>query len=98
MKSEFRGMRLAWLCGWLALGVTSLSAFAGEGSSRRGSGTEADPYQIGTVEQLQGMKDDLAACYVLVNDLDASGTAAWGKISVELRHIRLLTVSKPVQE
>jgi hypothetical protein len=44
------------------------------------------------------MKDDLAACYVLVNDLDASGTAAWGKISVELRHIRLLTVSKPVQE
>jgi hypothetical protein len=70
-------MRLAWLCGWLALGVTSLSAFAGEGSSRRGSGTEADPYQIGTVEQLQGMKDDLAACYVLVNDLDASGTAAW---------------------
>ncbi|MCF8223690.1 MAG: T9SS type A sorting domain-containing protein [Bacteroidales bacterium] len=54
------------------LSVYNASAFSGEGS-----GTEADPYQITTVEQLQEMNDDLTAHYILVNDIDASATSTW---------------------
>ena len=50
------------------------SAWAFSGA---GSGTEADPYVITTVQQLQEMQDDLDAYYVLGNDIDASGTASW---------------------
>ena len=45
--------------------------------SGNGSGTEADPYQITTVEQLQEMNDDLYAHYILMNDIDASETREW---------------------
>jgi hypothetical protein len=45
--------------------------------SGNGSGTEADPYQITTVEQLQEMNDDLDAHYILMNDIDASDTENW---------------------
>jgi hypothetical protein len=45
--------------------------------SGNGSGTEADPYQITTVEQLQEMNDDLDAHYILMNDIDASETREW---------------------
>ena len=53
------------LCGYAA-------AFSGAGS-----GTEADPYVITTVLQLQEMGNDLAAYYVLGNDIDASDTVNW---------------------
>jgi hypothetical protein len=39
-----------------------------------GSGTEADPYQITTVAQLQEMKDYLTSSFILMNDIDASST------------------------
>ncbi len=42
-----------------------------------GWGTEADPYIITTVQQLQEMQDDLDAYYVLGNDIDASDTVNW---------------------
>lgn len=42
-----------------------------------GSGTESDPYQISTVEQLQNMNQDPEAYYVLVCDIDASETINW---------------------
>ncbi len=42
-----------------------------------GTGTEADPYVITTLTDLQNMNNDLDAYYVLANDIDASGTAAW---------------------
>lgn len=42
-----------------------------------GTGTEADPYVITTLTDLQNMNNDLDAYYVLGNDIDASGTAAW---------------------
>jgi hypothetical protein len=45
--------------------------------SGNGSGTEEDPYQITTVEQLQEMNDDLDAHYILMNDIDASETREW---------------------
>jgi hypothetical protein len=45
--------------------------------SGNGSGTEADPYQITNVHQLQEMNDDLDAHYILMNDIDASETRGW---------------------
>ncbi|MCL9812896.1 GLUG motif-containing protein [Natranaeroarchaeum aerophilus] len=42
-----------------------------------GEGTEANPYVITTVEELQAMNQDLEAHYVLGNDIDASETDAW---------------------
>ncbi len=42
-----------------------------------GNGTEDDPYQISNVTQLQDMNLDLAASYILVNDIDASETRGW---------------------
>jgi hypothetical protein len=45
--------------------------------SGNGSGTEEDPYQITNVHQLQEMKDDLSAHYILMNDIDASETREW---------------------
>ena len=50
----------------------SVWAFSGEGS-----GTEADPYIITTIEQLQEIQDDLNAYYVLGNDIDAADTKTW---------------------
>lgn len=42
-----------------------------------GDGTEDNPYQISTIEQLQAMQDSLDAHYILLNDIDASVTAGW---------------------
>jgi hypothetical protein len=45
--------------------------------SGKGSGTPNDPYVITNVKQLQEMKYDLKAHYVLGNDIDASETKFW---------------------
>ena len=42
-----------------------------------GDGTVGAPYQIQNVDQLQAMWDNLSAHYVLINDIDASGTVNW---------------------
>jgi len=49
----------------------AIAAFAG------GDGSEGNPYQIANVNQLQDMRDDLLAHYILVNDIDASETSSW---------------------
>ena len=54
---------------------TDLFSFSGGGS-----GSEEDPYQITTVEQLQEMNTDeahLSAHYILMNDIDAGDTRNW---------------------
>jgi hypothetical protein len=56
----------------ISLLTSSAIAFSGNGS-----GTEADPYQITNVQQLQEMNDDLSAHYILMNDIDASETREW---------------------
>ena len=56
----------------LIFATNILWSFSGEGS-----GTPDDPYRITTVEQLQEMNDDLAAQYILMNDIDASETREW---------------------
>ncbi len=42
-----------------------------------GSGTQADPYQISTLQQLQDMKNNLGAHYILINDISAAETKDW---------------------
>lgn len=42
-----------------------------------GSGTVEDPYQISDVDELQSMYLDLDAHFILVNNIDASGTSTW---------------------
>jgi len=48
------------------------SAFSGTGS-----GTSADPYQITTIEQLDEIRDDLTAHYILMNNLDFNDDASY---------------------
>ena len=65
---------------WLVMAVILLaflieapaSAFSGSGA-----GTVAEPYQITNATQLQEMKDNLNAHYVLMNDIDCSDTVNW---------------------
>lgn len=42
-----------------------------------GAGTEADPWQIATAEQLDLIRNDLTAHYVLTADIDLSGFENW---------------------
>ena len=51
-------------------------AFAG------GAGTEEDPWQITTPEQLQAVISDLSAHYVLTADLDLSGYENWPMLGI----------------
>ena len=55
---------------------------AGEGTKEDvqfagGSGTAEDPWQIATAEQLDRVRDDLKAHYVLTDDIDLSGYESW---------------------
>jgi PGF-pre-PGF domain-containing protein/PGF-CTERM protein len=43
----------------------------------RGEGTDEEPYKVGNVDELQLMKNDLTASYVLTEDVDASETKNW---------------------
>ena len=42
-----------------------------------GTGTPEDPYQIATAEQLDAIRNNLGASYVLVNDIDLSNYENW---------------------
>jgi hypothetical protein len=42
-----------------------------------GTGTEQTPYEVGTVDQLQCMSEDLDARYEQTTDINAAETAAW---------------------
>jgi len=61
----------------VVLSAAGESALGGETAFAGGTGTERDPYQIGNVQQLQAMANNLSAHYVLVNDIDATATASW---------------------
>ncbi len=49
----------------------ALNAFAD------GSGTEANPYQIETLDQLDAVRYYLSACFIQIADIDASATTGW---------------------
>lgn len=56
-------------------GTVSAAGFSGEGD-----GTESDPYVIMTPTQLDEVRNDLHAYYVLGADIDLSGYASWDPI------------------
>lgn len=45
-----------------------------------GTGTAEDPYQITTAEQMNNVRNDMSAHYVLTNDIDLSGYNNWAPI------------------
>jgi hypothetical protein len=47
-----------------------------------GSGTAEDPWQVATAEQLDRIRNDLTAHYILVDDIDLSGIDNWIPIGV----------------
>lgn len=55
--------------------ISSNAQFAG------GSGTEADPYQVSTVEQLQEIRNYTDKYFIQINDIDASQTISWNDSS-----------------
>ncbi|HDZ69172.1 MAG TPA: hypothetical protein ENH43_01990 [Phycisphaerales bacterium] len=57
--------------------VLGLWALCGSAGAIEGSGTEAEPYIITNVDELQAMQNDLDAWYELGNDIDASDTQNW---------------------
>ncbi len=62
-----------------------LSVFAGCGKKNSGpfdggSGTAEDPWKIATAKQLDRVRDNLKAHYVLVDDIDLSSFANWTPI------------------
>ncbi len=61
----------------LMITLLSTSASAGVSSFAGGDGSEGNPYQIETVDQLQNMKLNLSAHYELIKDIDASSTSSW---------------------
>jgi len=42
-----------------------------------GDGSSSSPYEIRTASDLQAMQEDRSANYIVVNDIDASGTVNW---------------------
>jgi len=61
------------LLGMLSMNVAPLS----EAYAAGGSGTTADPYIINTCIELQNMKNNLSASYVLGNDIDCTDSVNW---------------------
>jgi len=60
---------------------TALTGCSTKASSARfsggGSGTAEDPYQISTADQLDEVRNNLTASYVLTDDIDISGYENW---------------------
>ncbi|MFI4911163.1 MAG: GLUG motif-containing protein [Sedimentisphaeraceae bacterium JB056] len=68
-KPEYKRMNIARIlfgC-LLLLIVNSTYAFSG------GDGTPENPYQISTPQDLEAVNNDLAASYILINDIDLTG-------------------------
>lgn len=65
------------LLGFGFLFVSPVTAEESMLEEMEGNGSEANPYVITDVEELQAMDADQSGRYVLGNDIDASKTAAW---------------------
>ena len=60
--------------------LSMLSSVSAEAIFEGGSGTAEDPWQIATAEQLDRVRDDLTAHYILTADIDLSGYENWEPI------------------
>lgn len=72
---------LGTLPGWFAAGEGK--AYAAVGSFAGGTGTEHDPYQIATAEQLNEVRNDTdySTYYILTDHIDLAGYGNWVPIS-----------------
>lgn len=61
----------------LGVGIFPIQSFAAEGVGMSGDGSAGNPYVIMTLEQLDAVRNDLTAHYVLGMDIDASKTSNW---------------------
>lgn len=64
----------------LTLAMSCFPAAAETADFAGGSGTVADPYQVATAEQLDAVRNDMTACYVLTADVDLSSVENWTPI------------------
>lgn len=64
-----RGLIIAFL--FLYTSTSTYAQFAG------GTGTEEDPYQVSTIEQLQEIRNHTDKHFIQINDIDASATEFW---------------------
>jgi len=69
-----RAIQLLIVVSILTVAVSGLAGIAAAEPALDGDGTEANPYEITDVTELQEMEKDLSAHYVLVNNIDASNT------------------------
>ena len=49
-----------------------------------GDGSEGNPWQISTKTDLEAVNNDLSAHYILVNDIDLTGTSPYAKAVIEI--------------
>ncbi|CAN5351363.1 hypothetical protein BH23BAC3_BH23BAC3_23580 [soil metagenome] len=57
--------------------ISFFASFTAYAQFDGGNGTEEDPWQIATVEQLQSISEHPEAHFILIMDIDASETANW---------------------
>ncbi|MDF2815767.1 MAG: hypothetical protein K0Q81_1967, partial [Paenibacillus sp.] len=62
---------------FLLIGIVPFQVLADSDNSMTGSGTEADPYIIMTLDHLNAVRDNLSSHYKLGADINASETASW---------------------
>jgi hypothetical protein len=75
MKTTVLKSRIVLLA-MMGLWAASMNGLA-QGDFAGGSGTEGDPYQVSTLEQLQAVKDHLESHFIQVADIDATDTKNW---------------------
>lgn len=62
------------------LALVLLTSASAETTFEGGSGTAEDPWQIATAEQLNRVREDLTAHYILIADIDLSDYENWEPI------------------
>lgn len=72
MKKRIMAMLLTIAMAITLLPITALAAVSGT-QFAGGDGTAQNPYQVATAEQLNAVRDELSAHYMLVSDIDLSG-------------------------
>lgn len=58
-------------------GATSYTICSATNVFADGAGTEANPYQIATLDQLNAVRNYPTACFIQIADIDASATSGW---------------------
>ncbi|WNY25759.1 GLUG motif-containing protein [Methanolapillus millepedarum] len=74
MISQRRPLHFLFICSLIFVLFSFFIGPAAAAFSGAGNGTPSDPYQITTIAQLDEVRHNLSASYILMNDLDFSGS------------------------